>query len=186
MLDDHLDKNPHVNTIVKSASFEIFKIGKIRRYLDTKTTEHLVHALITSRLDNSNSMLHGLPEQLLDKLQLIQNTAARLTVRAKKYEHITPKLDELHWLPVRSRIVYKLSLITYEAMQADAPFYITNLISRYTSTKSLRSNTQNYLHEPRYKQESYGAHAFCNALPRLWGILCASLQSSSSLLNLTV
>lgn len=181
MLDEHLDMSAHVNAIVKSASFEIFKLGKIRKNLDKKTTERLVHAFITSRLDNGNSMLYGLPEKLLDNLQLIQNTAARLITRAKKHEHITPILEDLHWLPVRSRIIYKILLITYKAQHDAAPSYITNLVSHYTSTRSLRSDAQNYLHEPRYLQESYGARAFCNASPRLWNKLPASLRSSPSL-----
>lgn len=181
ILDKHLDMNGHVNNIVKSASFEIFKLGKIRKYMDSKTMERLVHAFITSWLDNGNSILHGLPDKLLDKLQLVQNTAARLITRAKRQEHITPILNELHWLPVRSRIMYKLMLITFKALHGAAPSYIMDLLSNYTSSRNLRSNMQSYLIEPRYHQETYGARAFCNSSPRLWNKLPASVRSSDTL-----
>ena len=181
IIDNHLDMTEHVNNIVKSAFFEIFKLGKIRKYLDMKTTERLVHAFITSRLDNGNSMLHGLPGKLLDKLQHVQNAAARLTVRAERQEHITPILNKLHWLPVRSRIVYKLMLLTYKALHDAAPSYITELLTLHTTVRSLRSTTQSKLSPPRYSQETYGARAFSVAAPTEWNKLPVSLRSSDSL-----
>ena len=79
-------------------------IGRLRKYLDQSTTEKLVHAFITSKLDSCNSLLAGLPDSELSKLQSVQNTAARLVNRSKECEHITPVLQRLHWLPVKARI----------------------------------------------------------------------------------
>ena len=85
-------------------------------------TDHLhktlVHSFISSRLDYCNSLLYGVDDSLLKKLQAVQNTAARVTAETRKFDHITPVLRELHWLPVRKRIVYKLAVMVYKKVSA--------------------------------------------------------------------
>ena len=75
-------------------------ITKIKNCLPRSDVETLVHAFITTKLDNCNSLLFGLPRYLIDRLQRIQNSAARLITGSRKYEHITPILKQLHWLPI--------------------------------------------------------------------------------------
>jgi len=79
---------------------------KIRKYLTEETTEILVHAFISSKLDYCCSLLYGLPKHMISSLQSVQNTAARIVTLAKKFDHITPVLIQLHWLPVHFRILF--------------------------------------------------------------------------------
>ena len=90
-------------------------------------------------MDMANSLLYGLPQEQLNRLQRIQNIAARVVTRSKKSCHITPVLKDLHWLPVRYRIVYKIVLIVYKAVNGLFPLYISNLLSFYTPSRNLRS-----------------------------------------------
>ena len=83
-----------------------------------------------------------------DKLQRVQNSAARLVTRAKKNDHITPILQRLHWLPVNARIVFKILLITYKALHNQAPGYIIELLSMYKPRRSLRSAALHLLTVP--------------------------------------
>ena len=108
-VDNHLTLNSHINNICKRGSLAIRNIGRIRKYLNQADCEKLVHSFVTSRLDSCNSILCGLPESQISKLQRIQNTAARLVTKTKKSDHITPVLRQLHWLPISSRIQYKIS-----------------------------------------------------------------------------
>jgi len=83
--------------------------------------EHLVHAFMTSRLDYCNALLGGCPARLINKLQLVQNTAAPVLTRTRKYDHISPVLSTLHCLPIKHRINFKILLITYKALNGSAP-----------------------------------------------------------------
>ena len=68
----------------------------------------VLHAFVTSRIDYCNGLLYGLPDCEIIKLQRVQNAAARLLTSSRKYDHITAVLQELHWLPARYRIHFKI------------------------------------------------------------------------------
>ena len=94
-------------------------------------------------LDYCNSLLHGLPSKVLKQLQYVQNTAARIVTGVSRRDHITPVLYQLHWLPIESRILYKILLITYKTMNNQSPSYMQELIEPYVPTRSsLRSSNQ--------------------------------------------
>ena len=105
-----------IKKICQSAYFQIRNINSIRNILSDDTASILVHALITSRLDNGNALLYGISNTLLDKLQRTQNAAARVLLKIRKYDHITPTLIQLHWLPIRQRIQFKILLLTWKSL----------------------------------------------------------------------
>ena len=152
-----------------------------RRYLSQDTTEILIHAYITSKLDNCNSLLYGIPAYMINKLQTIQNAAARIVTFTKKTEHITPVLCKLHWLPVQYRIIFKVLLLVYKGLNCLAPNYISELLHYRTSSRSLRSSSQRLLSIPRTSLKTYGDRAFSVAGPRLWNKLPLLLRSSNTL-----
>ena len=180
LVDDKLSLNNHVTNICRTATYAIWKISQIRKYLDNAQTERLVHAFITSHLDNCNSLLYGLPCAQIDKLQRIQNTAARLITRTKKYDHISGVLEQLHWLPIHKRIIYKILLLTYKAVNGQSPEYIAELVSFYNPPRSLRSSSQRQLVSPRFST-SYAKRAFSVAAPTLWNKLPIHIRQAHSL-----
>ena len=181
LLDDTLQLKDHVRNVCLKASFGIYKIGRIRKYLDRASTERLVHAFVSSHLDCNNSLLYGLPHNLLSSLQRVQNSAARLITGTKRREHISPILRDLHWLTVKDRIHFKILLLTYKAVHGHAPAYIRNLIS-FTTLKSLRSASQLALKPgPRSKTSSYGDRAFAVAAPKLWNNIPYNIRSAASI-----
>ena len=103
------------------AFYYLYNTRHIRKYLSRSSTETLIHAFITSRLDYCNSLLYGLPKYQLSKLQRVMNSSARLVYCAPKSCHITPLLRELHWLPVCYRIEYKITLLTFKVLRGMAP-----------------------------------------------------------------
>ena len=181
VLDKHLNISSHINNICKSASLAIRNIGRIRRYLNQADTERLVHAFVTSKLGSCNSLLYGVASSQIDKLQRIQNTAARLVIRSKKFTHITPVLRDLHWLPVKNRIIFKILLLTYKALKGIAPSYLSDLISGYTPPRRLRTRNKHLLTIPKCRTKTYGERAFSVAGPKLWNSLPETVKNAEGL-----
>ena len=178
LFDKHLTMAEHVSFVCKCSFYQLRRIAKIRKYLSLESAKTLIHAFVTSRLDHCNALLYGIDNNLLQKLQYIQNSAARLLTRTRKYDHITPVLKELHWLPVEKRIMFKLLLITFKALKNFAPSYICDLITRYKPARVLRSCNKNLLKVPRSRTKTYGDRAFSFAAPALWNTLPAQVTSS--------
>ena len=132
-----------------ATQYHLSNISKIRKYLSSETTEILIHAYITSKLDYCNAVLYGLPKCLLNRLQLVQNTAARIVTYTRKYDHITPTLIKLHWLPIQQRIKFKLLLLVYKGLNGLVPSYVSSLLLFCTCTRSLRSSDKELLQVPK-------------------------------------
>ena len=111
--DKHLTLNSYINDTCRAASFALHKIGIIRQFINRNSTERLVHAHVMSLIDFCNSILYGLPDMQINKFQRIQNSAARLVTHAQKHDHITPILYELHWLPIKVHVQYKILSLTF-------------------------------------------------------------------------
>ena len=115
IMDTNLSFSSHINEICKKSTLAVRSIGRIRKYLSLGGLKMLVNTLVILRLDYCNCLLHGIPKYQTDqrdKLQRIQNTAARLVMGLKRSDHVTPILKNLHWLPVVKRIEFKILLIT--------------------------------------------------------------------------
>ena len=125
----------------------------------------MIQAFVSSRLDYCNSLLYGLSQVQIDKIQRVQNAAARLIFEQPKFCHITPVLSQLHWLPIKYRIEFKILLMTFKAIHGMVPDYICKLISRRKSTGySLRSSKNVMLEVPSGKiLSTLGGRAFCYA-----------------------
>jgi len=181
IFDQCLRMEDHVTTVCRAAYFHLKNIRSLKPYLTHKALLTVTHAFITSRIDYCNSLLYGVSDYNINRLQRIQNCAARIITNTKKYDHITPVLRNLHWLPVRYRIQYKILLITYKAITGKAPDYLCSLISIKASARSLRSSKQIMLQVPVSKLKSYGDGSFSVAGPVLWNRLPESVKSAKTM-----
>jgi len=156
----------------------------VRSSLTDDSAKTLVHAFVSSRLDYCNSVLYGVNGRLLRKLQTVQNAAARVVTRSRKFDHITPVLNKLHWLPMVQRVRFKLALIVFKCLYGLAPSYLTDdcvLVSSVAGRRPLQSADTRTLYVPRTRT-AIGARNFAVTGPRVWNSLPPELR----MLNCTV
>ena len=137
----------------------------------------LVHAFISSRLDYCNQLFVGVTGRVLDKLQSLQNAAARLVTGARKFDRITPVMRELHWLPVRQRIRFKTAVLVFKCLHGLALEYLSEYCKLTTGRSHLRSANACLLSVPRTRT-TYGDRSFAVSGPVAWNSLPVALRSS--------
>ena len=200
-LDSTLSMEAHISAKCGAASRQLFSIRRIRRFLTREATETLIHAFIFSHLDYCNGLLYGLPDYQVSKLQRIQNMAARVVFQLPKFSHVTPLMVELHWLPVRYRIQFKLLLFTFKGIYGLAPKYITDMFKVYSSQYSFRRNSAIeeinfefgeitepirqqdvvYLHVPWTRRVTFEQRSLAVAGPTLWNKLPMHIRCSTDM-----
>jgi len=144
----------------------------------------LVVALVLIRLDYCNSLLINLPASLIQRLQSVQNAAARLIFNMRRSEHITDALISLHWLRVPERIVFKVATLTFRALHGTAPPYMTFQFTRVadmSDQQRLRSASSNQLDVPSFRLPTVGSRAFPIASAKVWNSLPNDVTSTQSL-----
>jgi hypothetical protein len=177
IFDEHLLMDKQINKICRTAYYHLRNIRAIRSYLTEDAAASLIHAFITSHLDYCNSLLNNVPACYLQKLQYVQNSAARTLLKLKKFDHIQPALSELHWLPIRYRIDFKILLLVFKALHGCAPKYIQDYIKLTGNTKyNMRSNHTRTLVVPKFKCITFGKRSFAVAGPLLWNSIPQDLR----------
>ena len=179
LFDSALSMDHHVRGVVRSASYHLRNIGIVRKLLTDDATKRLCQSMVLSRIDYCNSTLAGVSESSLDKLQLVQNRAARMVARTKVRDRVTPVLMKLHWLPVRQRIKYKVLVLVFRAFHGLAPLYLNALVKSYVPSRTLRSQSRFLLTVPSYRLKTFGGRAFSTCAPKLWNNLTPSLRQET-------
>ena len=179
--DSALSMKQQINTKCRACYFHIRQISTIRKFMIQETVVKLVSCFVLRSLDYCNSLLEDFPTESINKLQNVQNCAARLVLGIRKREHTTPGLKNLHWLPIYQRIQYKLSLLCYKSFKSLLPSYLSDLLSPYTVSRTLRSTSDiTRLSVPRHRLEHYGKRAFSRSAPSVWNSLPAVLCETNT------
>jgi len=183
MIDNHLTLKEHVQRVCRVSFYQLRQLRVIRKSLSLETCTALIHAFVTSRLDYCNSLLVGISNEQLDKLQSVLRSAARLVMQKRKFDPITDDIrDRLHWLPVRQRIEFKLGLFVFRCLHGEAPSYLIESLSIVADNPSLRSHrsaTRGDLAVPRTRTVRFGPRSFAVSGPVLWNSLPLELKNST-------
>ena len=180
-LDTRLNFDRHVQLVSANALYHIRALRHIRHSITRECARDIACAIIGVRLDYCNSLLHSVSARNLSVLQRVQNTAARIVTGAQRADHIRPHLRELHWLPIESRIRFKLATVTFRAITTDTPHYLAELIN-IAGNPVLRSSSRRLLLVPPTRiAKSDGA--FSVAAPRIWNSLPDDVRLSENLVS---
>ena len=112
-----------------------------------------------------------------NSFQRIQNTTARLVMGLKRSDHVTPILENLHWLPFEKKIEFKILLITYKTIHGQSADYLKPLIEMYQPSRTLRSASRTLVCPQKAKTENFGCSAFSFVAPKLWNSLPGDIKN---------
>ena len=138
----------------------------------------IASSIVASRIDYCNAVLVGTSSYNIQRLQRVQNQAARIVTGSRGRASATPLLNSLHWLPVEQRISFKAALITFKTIACGQPWYLHSLLKPYSAPRSLRSSTQKLL-QVLVAKTSLHSRAFSVFAPRLWNRLPQALRDLS-------
>ena len=173
--DSLLTYSPHITSTVAEGYTLIRNIASIRRYLSIEHLKTLVNAIVIAKVDHCNCLLYGISAYDSNRLQMFQNSCARLIYRKKKYDHVSGLLRELHWLPSEARIHFKILCHVFKCIHNLSPVYLSELI--------IIRRTQNLtLNVPRSRSQM-GDRAFSISGPKLWNALPVNIRMIDTLEN---
>jgi len=181
MLDSALSMHRHITEVVLSCNYHIRALRHIRPLLTPDVAKMLTHSIVTSGLDYANALLSGTTSSNLDRLQVAQNSLARVLCQcqASRSASTTKLRQQLHWLPFRQRIAYKLAVITYCTRSTGTPVYLTDLSKKYYRSRTLRSADKLLLSVP-WMTLALSAKAFSVSAAYVWNSLSYSCRSAES------
>ena len=148
--------------------------------IDRDTATTLACSIVASRLDYCNSVLYGVTDANIAKLQRVQNSLARAVCNLPYGAPVTDMLRELHWLPVKHRITYKIASITYRTCHSSQPVYLRDLVINYQPARTLRSSSSHLLAVPSRVKTVTASRAFSVAAPTVWNILPVAVKTADS------
>ena len=181
-IDKELDMQTQITNVVKAANCQLLNIANIKRFLDQDCLKMLINSLVISKIDYCNSLYHNLPANQLKRLQDILCKSARLITGATRRERITPILIDLHWLPIKARIEYKICVLTYVALKTNEPDYLRKKLHKYVlpETQTRHASNQHRLDQPTAKSK-LGERAFSHSAPRLYNKLPDHIKESENI-----
>ena len=183
LFDCCMTMSAQVSSVIKTTSFHIRNISRIRKHLTLQAAKKLVNAVVTSRLDYSNALLAGITGGEMKRLQRIQNSAAHVIGGVAKFDHISDTRRQLHWLPINQRIDFKIALLTFKCIHGNAPEYLKELLRIQSNVRTnLRSNKSGLLlHVPKSNLSTGGDRSFHVNAPHVWNDLPKEIRALSDL-----
>ena len=164
-------------------AFSVRVLRHVRESLSDDVTKTVACSIVSSRLDYCNALYYKLSSINLAKLQRVQNTLARVVLRQRKYDHITPALVHLQWLPIKYHVIFKVASLTYNTLQSYQPRYLYDLIaSEHQPVRSLRSSTQNRL-PVNILRTVTSSRSFRLSSVAVWNNLPQNISDSNSLIT---
>ena len=177
-ISNDLSMQCHVTNICKAVYLEIRRLKHMSSFVDQNSLKTLASSFISSRLDYCNSLFMNMNKDLMQKLQ---NFAAKIILKKSYRDHVTPCLIELHWLPIKYRIDYKIAILTYKCINNLAPDYLCKLVELYIPQRNLRSSNLYLLVSKVGQFVRLGDRSFSVYAPCVWNSLPLELRRSPSL-----
>ena len=168
----------YISAVCSWCFYHVRDLWQIRHYPDLNSAKLLANALVSNPLDYCNSLLSGITDTDLTKLQHVQNWLAHVEMKSPLFARSVPLLCSFQWLPVKFRVDFKTCLLTYMTLQKKNLFIFHSMLVTSLSSHSLRPNKGITLLVLRVKANT-GARALHSAAPSIWNHLLLSVCTAT-------
>ena len=179
LLDPHLSYNNHIIKTVSSCMSSLGQINRVKHAFDRKTLLIVINALVFSKLFYCSNVWANCSKLNIDKLQSVQNFACRIVSGIRKYDHVTPELKRLKWLPVSSQLYYRNTILAFKCMNCRAPEYLSTIFTKRSDVSSYTTRSSQFLNIPLFKTAS-GQRTFYYRTVSIWNSLESNLKLCSN------
>ena len=180
--DEQLSFKTQIKEKCKIASMNLYFIRQIRNYLTFEACQQAVQSLVISHIDYANALYSELPNKTLAPLERVQRMAAKLVLKKSKYDSATEAMKQLHWLPIRYRIKFKVACLVFQCLMGTAPSYLSDLLTVQSIGRNLRSNSNNgiVLAVPATKRKTFADRSFAVGGPKIWNSLPSNIKLATN------
>ena len=182
VIDSHLTYDDHIDSIVSSCMGKLCQISRVKDSFDKDTLCLMVSSLVTSKLFYCSSVWSNTSSKNVKKLQAVQNFASRIVSNTRKFDHITPAMEELEWLPIKDLLLYRDTIMTYKCIHGMAPYYLTSKFCNRASIHGRKTRNCDQLQIPLYTSAA-GQRSFKFRGAKIWNSLDTDLKEHKSLKN---
>jgi len=181
-LDENLTLSTHITKKCNTAMYGLHRIRNIRQVLSQEACETLVLGTVISHLDYANAIFIGLSDCQINKLQRVQNFAAKLVLKADRYSSATSALKILHWLPIKLRVKHKVLTLVWKCLHGLAPQYLKDTLTLDNRKRDNMRSGDNYqqLKVPLVRRETFANRSFDVAGPIWWNELPNLVKQAST------
>jgi len=166
-----------VSAVCRTGYYQLRQLRPLVRCLSEDAAKIQIQTFINTRLDYCNSLYFGIADGLMSRLQSVQDAAARLIIRVRRCEHITPALRQLHWLPVPKRVFFKIFTLFYGLLAGIAPAYLADECTLVTAAgRRPLWSADNRTCLVKKSRNQFGDRCFATAGPTLWNSLPEQLR----------
>ena len=185
-LDSGLTFNERVGKVCQSSYFHIMTLRRIRGSLSPEVANTVACAIVGARLDYCNSILYCTSKYNISRLQRVQNTLARFVTRTTKFDHITPVLRHLHWLPIQCRMEYKVTMLALKIRETGQPSYRSHAVQPKEVIRNIRTSDDNSITYPdmRSMKSDFARRALSFIVPTVWNKLPSDLSQLSKKISI--
>jgi len=183
VFDSNMTMSSHITSLCKSVNFILWNISRIRKFIDQDTCNTLMRTLVLSKLDYANALLLGCKQTDISRLQRLHNKAACIIYQVPRFHSTSVLLNNLHWLPINKRILFKILMYIYKCINDLAPVYLADSISLFTpSREGLRSSMDTTRLSVARSNRKYGAGSFSLEGPKLWNNIPCVVRTSPTIM----
>ena len=180
IVDSHLSFDEHVTGVVSKCISGLCQINRVKHLFDRSTLTTIINSLVFSKLFYcSESMWASTTKKNIARLQKVQNFAARIVTDARKYDHITQILKELHWLPVAKQLEVRDTLMAFKCVKGLAPPSFCDKFTTRSQVHTRNTRNNDKLNTPFFRSAT-GQRSFSYRAVQLWNDLPESLTNMES------